>query len=135
MRSPSLAAAAGVWCGGCLFQAQLGRAERIIWHSLTGGGLNPGGTKIHTNFFCTNFFEHPQGSGTSRQKFRDIPDSSLKNPRKINFRGRARTFRPLPLRVEGPHPTGRSPDPTLCSFFCPDKPRNDIRVSPGMTVP
>ena len=61
--------------------------------------------------FLHKLFEHPQGSGTSRQNSRDIPDSSLRNPRKTNFRGRARTFRPPPLRVEDPHPTGRSPDP------------------------
>ena len=42
---------------------------------------------------------------------RDIRDSSLQNPRKTNFRGRARSFRPPPLCVEDPHPTGRSPDP------------------------
>ena len=70
-------------------------------------------------------FEHPQGSGTSRQTSRDIPDSSLRNPRKTNFRGRARSFRPPPVRVEDPHPTGRSPDPkslSLCSFFWPETP-------------
>ena len=53
-------------------------------------------------------FEHPQGSGTSRQNSWDIPDSSFQNPRKTNFRGRARSFRPPPLRVEDPHPTGFS---------------------------
>ena len=76
----------------------------------------PGGTKMHTNFLH-KLFEHPQGSGTSRQNFRDIPDSSLQNPRQTNFRGRARTFRPPPLHVEDPHPTGPSPDPKVI-FFC-----------------
>ena len=74
--------------------------------------------------FLHKLFEHPQESGTSRQKSRDIPDSSLRNPRKANFRGRARSFRPPPLRVEDPHPTGRSPDPkslALCSFLLPER--------------
>ena len=38
----------------------------------------------------------------------------------INFWGRALTFRPPPLRVEDPYPTGRSPDPKskyLCFFL------------------
>ena len=61
---------------------------------------------MRTSFFCTNFFEHPQGSGTSRQNSRDIPESSLRNPRKRNFRGRARTFRPPSLCQ-----VGESPDP------------------------
>ena len=38
------------------------------------------------------------------------PSSSLRNPRKTNFRGKARTFRPPPLPAEEPHPTRRSPD-------------------------
>ena len=67
--------------------------------------------KMRTKFFLHKLFEHRQGSGTSRQNSRDIPDSSLRNPRKTKFRGRARSFRPPPLRVEDPHPTGRSPDP------------------------
>ena len=77
---------------------------------------------MRTKFFFHKLLEHPQWSGTSRQNSRDIPDSSLslRNPRKTNFRGRARTFRPPPLRVEDPHPTGRSPDPKkliLVLFF------------------
>ena len=66
--------------------------------------------KMRTNFFCTNFFEHPQESGTARQNSREIPDSSLRIPRKTNFRGRAQTFRPPLLRVEDPHHTRRSPE-------------------------
>ena len=72
-----------------------------------------GNDKRARTFFVHELFEHRQGSGTSRQKSRDIPDSSLRNPRKTNFRGRARSFRPPPLRVEDPHPTGRSPDPKI----------------------
>ena len=75
---------------------------------------------MRTNFFCTNFLNTPKSPGTSRQNSRDIPDYSLRNPRKTNFRVRARTFRPPPLRVEDPHPTGRSPDPksyNLCALF------------------
>ena len=40
-----------------------------------------------------NFLNTPRGSGISRQSSRDIAGSSLPNPRKTNFRGRARTFR------------------------------------------
>ena len=69
------------------------------------------GRKVSTNFFWDKLFEHPQGSWTSRQNSRDIPGSSLPSPRKTNFRGRARTFRPPPLREEDPtHPTRRSLD-------------------------
>ena len=71
--------------------------------------------KNEHKLFCTTFWAPspppPKGSGTSRQNSRNIPGSSLQNPRKTNFRGRAQTFRPPPLRVEDPHPTGRSPDP------------------------
>ena len=87
--------------------------DQIAVHSVS----NPRERKMRTNFFA-QIFEHPQGSGTSRQNFRDIPDS-FRNPRKTNFRGRARTFQPPPLCVEDPHTTGRSPDPksySLCSF-------------------
>ena len=76
-----------------------------------------------TFFLLHKLFEHPHGGGTSRQNSWDIPDSSLRNPRKTNFRGRVRAFWPPPLRVDDPHPTGRSPDPktsSLCSFFLPE---------------
>ena len=69
------------------------------------------GNEECAQFYLFKLFEHPQGSGTSRQNSRDIPDSSLRNARKTNFRGRGRTFRPPPLRVEDPHPTGWSPNP------------------------
>ena len=74
---------------------------------------------MSTNSFCTNFLNTPQGSGTSGQNSRDILDSSLRNPRKRNFRGRARTFRPPPLRVEDPHPPGglRTPKVSLCALL------------------
>ena len=49
-------------------------------------------------------FEHPQGSGTSRHNSRDIPDSSLRNPRKTNFQGRARAFWAPPLSRGRPPP-------------------------------
>ena len=60
-----------------------------------------------------------QGSGISRQNSSDIPNSSLRNPRKTNFRGRARTFRPPRLHVEDPQPTGRSLEKkiNLCALF------------------
>ena len=37
-------------------------------------------TKNGHKLFLDKLFEHHQGSGTSRQKSRDIPDSSLRNP-------------------------------------------------------
>ena len=79
-----------------------------------------GERKMRTNFFLHKLFEYPQGSGTSQLNSRDIPDSSLRNPRKTNFRGRARTFRPPPLRMEDPpHPTGglRTWKVNLCALF------------------
>ena len=66
--------------------------------------------KMRTKFFCTNFLNTARGPGHPGK----IPGTSripLRNPRKTKFRGRARSFRPPPLRVEDPHPTGRSPDP------------------------
>ena len=66
---------------------------------------------LYREQFLHEVFEHPQGSGTSRQNSWNIPDSSLRNPRKTNFRVRARSFRPPPLRMEDPDPTRRSPDP------------------------
>ena len=88
---------------------------------------------MRKNFFCTNFLNTPRGLGhpgkipaTSQIPLfetGDIPDSSVRNPRKTNFRGRARTFRPPPLRVDDPHPNVWSPDPkklifVLCMFSC-----------------
>ena len=52
-------------------------------------------------------FEDPQGSGTSRQNSRDIPDSSLSKPKEdklSSLRVRARTFRPPPLCIQDPPP-------------------------------
>ena len=70
-----------------------------------------GNARIAHELSKHKLFEHPQRSGTSRQNSWDIPDSSLRNPRKTNFRGRARSFwattpsrgRPPPLQtVSGP---------------------------------
>ena len=70
-----------------------------------------GNEKCARTFFAQTFWT-PLGVRDIPAKFsRDIPDSSLRIPRKTNFRGRARTFRPPPLRVKDPHPTGWSPDP------------------------
>ena len=73
--------------------------------------------KMRTNSFCTNFLNTARVRDIPA-KIPDIPDSSLRNPRKTNFRGRARSFRPPPLRAEDP--TGWSPDPksyNLCALF------------------
>ena len=78
-----------------------------------------GNEKCARTFFAQTFWA-PPGVRDIPAKFRDIPDSSLRNPRKTKFRGRARSFRPPPLPVEDPPSTGRSPDPksqSLCSFF------------------
>ena len=80
-----------------------------------------GGRKMSTNFFAHKLFEHSQGSGTSRQNPWDIPGSLRRNPRKTNFRRRARTFRPPPLRVPRrppPHPGSfRAQTVNLCALF------------------
>ena len=77
--------------------------------------------------FLHKLFEQPQGSGTSQQNSRDIPDSSLPNPRKTNFRGRARTFRPPPLSRGRPSPHPMVSGPTklifVLSFPCPMRSR------------
>ena len=78
------------------------------------------GTKNAHELFLHKPFEHPQGSGTSRQKSRDIPDSSLRNPRKTNFRGRARSFQPpTPFAWKTPTPPGglRTQKVNLCALF------------------
>ena len=74
---------------------------------------------MRTNIFCANFLNTPRGPGNPSKKIQDIPDSSLSNPRKTNFRGRARTFRPPPLRVEDPTPPGghQTQKVNLCAPF------------------
>ena len=63
------------------------------------------GAEKLTQLLLYKLFEHPQGSGTSRQNFRDVPGSFLRNPRKTNFRGKARTFRTPPPCVGDPAPS------------------------------
>ena len=72
------------------------------------------GSEKCTRTLVAQTFWTPPGSGTSLQNSHDIPDSSLRNPRKTNFRGRARTFRP-----QDPLPTRRSPGQKsyLCALF------------------
>ena len=65
---------------------------------------------MRTKFFCTKFLNTPRGPG---------------HPGKIPGTSQIPLFETQdkpPLRVEDPHPTGRSPDPkslSLCSFFLP----------------
>ena len=92
----------------CGFQAPTFRHPRF---GLADFGASNRERNTRTNFFLHRLFEHSQGSETSRQNSRDVPDSSLQNPRKTTFEGGPRTFRPPPIRAEDPHPTGRSPDP------------------------
>ena len=71
------------------------------------------GNEKYARTFGTQFLNTPRTS--------QIPPFETQG--KTNFRGRARTFRPPPLRMEDPHPPGLSPDPkgwSLCSFFLPD---------------
>ena len=56
--------------------------------------------------FLYKLFEHPQGSGTSRQNPRDIPNSSLRNPRKTNFEGGHELFGHHPFAWKTPTPPG-----------------------------
>ena len=62
-----------------------------------------GNEKCAQTFFAQTF-EHPPG-------VRNILGSLPPNPRKTSFRERARTFRPPPLRVKGPHTTWQSLGP------------------------
>ena len=75
--------------------------------------------KMRTNFFCTNLLNTPSGPGNLGKIPRDIPDSSLRKPRKTIFRGRARTFWPPPLCVEDPTPPAvcRTQKVNLCALF------------------
>ena len=70
--------------------------------------------KMRTKFFCTNFLNTPQVSGTSRQNSRDIPDSSLRNPRKTNFSRAGTKF-----SAKTPTPPGglRTQKVYLCALF------------------
>ena len=72
--------------------------------------------KMRTNFFGTNFLNTAKGQGCPGQ----TTETSLQNPRKTNFRGRARTFRPPPLCVEEPPtPPGglRTQKVNLCALY------------------
>ena len=61
---------------------------------------------MRTNFFSHKLFGHPNESGTSRQISRDIPGSSLPNPRKTNFRGGQELFDHHPFACETLTPPG-----------------------------
>ena len=69
--------------------------------------------EMSTNLFCTNYLNTPRGPGHPG----DIPGCLLRKSRKTYFRGRARTFRPPPFRVDDPHPTRQSPDPKRTLIF------------------
>ena len=84
--------------------------------------------KMRTKFFLHKLFEHRQGSGTSRQNSRDIPDSSLRNPRSLgqgrqSFEGGHEVFGHHPFAWKTPTPPGglRTQELNLCAlFFLPD---------------
>ena len=66
--------------------------------------------KMRTNFFAQTFWTAP-GVRDIPAKFPGHPRFLFWSPRKTNFRGRARTFRPPPLPWgKTPIPTRRSPD-------------------------
>ena len=77
--------------------------------------------KIRTIFVLHKLFEHPKGSGTSQQNSRDIPDSSLRNPRKtITSREGANFSATTPLRGRcPPHQVVSRPKTCIfVPFFC-----------------
>ena len=66
--------------------------------------------KMRTKFFCTTFWT-PPGVRDIPAKFPGHPGFLSSKPKEDKVSRAARSFRPPPLRVEDPHPTGRSPDP------------------------
>ena len=63
--------------------ASRGLSGRMSLGSLMTLDVSNRGTKNAHELFKHKLFEHPQGSGTSRQNFRDIPDSSLPKEDKL----------------------------------------------------
>ena len=79
---------------------------------------------MRTNFFCTKFLNNPRDPGHPGR----IPGTSqipfFETQGRQTFEGGHELLGPAPLRVEDPHPTGRSPDPKkLISvlFLLPDE--------------
>ena len=72
---------------------------------------------MHTNFLH-KLFEHPQGSGTSRQNSQDIPGSSLRKGRQT-FEGGHELFGHRPFAWKTPTPPGglRTQKVNLCALF------------------
>ena len=69
-------------------------------------------------FFAQTFRTHPS-IRTSRQRSLDIPGAYLPNPRKTNFRGKARTFVHHPFALKTPTPPGglRTQNVSHCALF------------------
>ena len=82
-----------------------------------------GNEKCAQTFFAQTFRTPPGLRDIPAKNSRDIPDSLPRNPRKTNFRGRARNFlTTTPSRGRPPpHPAVSGPKKlSLCSFFWPD---------------
>ena len=69
---------------------------------------------MRTNFFCTNFLNTVRGPGHPGKNPWDIPDSSLRNPRKTN-----ELFGHHPFAWKTPTPPGglRTQKVNLCALF------------------
>ena len=86
--------------------------------------------KMPTNFFVHKLFEHPQGSGASRQNSRDITDPLFETQGRQTFEGGRELFGHHPFAWKTPG--GRSPDPkseSLCSCFLPEEKPNHGKTS------
>ena len=69
-----------------------------------------GERKMRTNFFCTNFF-NTLGVRDVPAKFPGHPRFLSSKPKGDKLSLEGKNFRPPLLRMEDPHPIGRSPDP------------------------
>ena len=106
-----------------------------LW--LTSGSPKPQGPKIERELFFSQTFRAPPGCPGK------IPGCPAKKFGFPGLRGTYRTFRPPPLHMEDPHPTGRYPDQKVWVwvFFLPEnstKPHTsieiDIILKPGPAV-
>ena len=89
--------------------------------------------KMRTKFFLHKLFEHRQGSGTSRQNSRDIPDSSLQTQGRQSFEGGHEVFNHHPFAWKTPTPPGglRTQKLNLCALFsCLNLPKRRTNVQP-----
>ena len=94
-----------------------GKPDTLSWLAKTFSEYL-GNEKCARSFFAQTFWT-PPGVRDIPAKFHGHPGFLSSKPKEDKVWGRARSFRPPPLRVEDPHPTGWSPDPkteSLCSL-------------------